>query len=40
MMVDIGLKFLSAPTHPWGDLGVKVTEFLYKKSKFFVFKFI
>ena len=26
MMVDIGLKFLSAPSPPQGDLGVKVTD--------------
>ena len=27
MMVDIGLKFLSAPSPPQGDLGNKVTDF-------------
>ena len=37
MMVDIGLKFLLAPSPP---LGVKDLEFSWKKSKFFVFKFI
>ena len=41
MMVDIGLKFLSAPSPPRGDLGNKVMdlEFSLKKLKFFVFKF-
>ena len=42
MMVDIGLKFLSAPSPPrgwpWGQ-GHGLRIFI-KKSKFFVFKFI
>ena len=42
MMVDIGLKFLSAPSPPWGwplgqGHGLRIFK---KKSKFFVFKFI
>ena len=41
MMVDIGLKFLSAPSPSGGDLWVKVKDLeLKKKSKFFLFKFI
>ena len=41
MMVDIGLKFLLAPSPPRGDLGVKVIDLEFsKKSQFFVFKFI
>ena len=42
MMVDIGLKFLSAPSPPWGwpwGQGHGLRIFI-KKSKFFVFKFI